>query len=81
MAFEEAKATGVGAMIDDLFDEPDYDEGPDDEASCPWCGGDGVAEYLECPEAWGEDCPSEENHIITCPQCKGSGLRKDCSVQ
>lgn len=56
----------------------DYGDGLDD--SCPWCGGDGTAEYSECPEAWGEDCPSEVNHLITCPKCKGSGRAKDCDV-
>lgn len=60
----------------------DYDDYyDDDESHCPWCGGDGFSEYLDCPEAWGEDCPSEANHLITCPQCKGSGLRSDCDVQ
>lgn len=59
-------------------DECEYE---DDDKLCPWCGGDGIAEYLDCPEAWGEDCPSEENHLITCPGCRGTGLRKDCDVQ
>jgi hypothetical protein len=47
---------------------------------CPTCGGEGVAEYNDCPEAWGEDCPSEANHLITCPNCGGSGRAKDCEV-
>lgn len=51
----------------------------DDPARCPTCGGDGTAEYYDCPESWGEDCPSEENHLIVCPNCRGSGLLKDCS--
>lgn len=58
-------------------DEEWFDEdGQDDE--CPDCGGDGFAEYLDHPEAWGEDCPSEPNHLIVCPNCRGTGLRKDC---
>ena len=60
---------------DDLFDDED------DERNCPWCGGDGFTEYDDDPGAWGEDCPSEENHLVTCSGCKGSGLRKDCDVQ
>lgn len=45
---------------------------------CPTCGGEGIAEYIDCPDAWGEDCPSEVNHLITCPNCGGSGLLEDC---
>jgi hypothetical protein len=37
------------------------------------CGGEGFIEYLECPEVWGEDCPSEVNHLVTCPDCAGTG--------
>lgn len=40
---------------------------------CPVCGGDGSVEYDDHPECWGEDCPSEVNHLITCPECGGSG--------
>jgi len=64
--------------MDEEFDDDDFDALG--EPRCPWCGGDGVAEYDECPEAWDEDCPSEKNHLITCPQCKGSGLLKDCDM-
>lgn len=60
---------------DDDWNDDDFDEPP-----CPWCGGDGEDEYSNCPEAWGEDCPSLVNHIITCPKCRGSGLAKDCDV-
>lgn len=55
-----------------------YYDGNDNDL-CPTCGGDGSAEYLDCPESWGEDCPSMMDHLITCPNCKGSGLLKDCS--
>jgi hypothetical protein len=57
------------------------DEWFDEDGICPWCGGDGIAEYLDCPEVWGEDCPSEPNHLIVCPQCRGSGNRSHCMVQ
>jgi hypothetical protein len=52
------------------------EDGPDD--CCPDCGGEGIGEYIDHPEAWGEDCPSEVNHLITCPNCGGSGRLKDC---
>ena len=61
-----------GSGSDDHWDE-------EEEPTCPTCGGDGTAEYDDCPEAWGEDCPSEMNHLIQCPNCRGSGLLKDCS--
>lgn len=62
-------------------DDRDFDpDGGEPEPWCRTCGGDGVAEYLDCPEAWGEDTPSLANHLITCPNCGGSGLAKDCQV-
>ena len=48
-------------MASDYYDELD--------SACPKCGGDGVVEYLECPELWGEDCPSLVNHLLPCPLC------------
>lgn len=49
--------------------------------ACCTCGGDGMIEYMEGgPETWGEDCPSEENHLVTCPNCRGSGLLRDCTT-
>lgn len=62
----------------------DYDEmfdDDDDRDSCPTCGGDGITEYMDDEGSWGEDCPSEVNHLVTCSNCRGSGLRKDCSTQ
>lgn len=64
----------------DDYDDDYSDHEYSDEPECPWCGGEGMAEYAESPEAWGEDCPSEVNHLIRCPQCKGSGLAKDCDI-
>ena len=67
-----------------MVDEDDWDEDDDGDHSqmehCPTCGGDGIAEYNDCPEAWGEDCPSEVNHLITCPNCGGSGKSEDAAA-
>lgn len=41
------------------------------------CGGEGFIEYADAgPSVWGEDTPSEKNHLVTCPQCYGTGLMK-----
>ena len=41
---------------------------------CDRCGGEGWIDYLDGDGSdWGEDCPSEENHPITCRQCNGTG--------
>ena len=53
---------------DDLFN----DDWMDDDI-CERCGGDGSVEYDDAPDAWGEDSPSEENHLIECPDCGGHG--------
>lgn len=59
--------------------DDDYWDG-EEEPSCPTCGGDGMIEYMEGgPEVWGEDCPSEMNHLVTCPNCRGSGCMKDAT--
>jgi hypothetical protein len=52
----------------DFNDYPD--EYWDDEDTCEMCGGDGVIEYLDHPEVWGEDCPSYQNHLLPCPECR-----------
>lgn len=62
---------------------PDDDYGPDYDDSDHWdgidntcerCGGDGTIEYLDAgPSVWGEDCPSEVNHLVECPNCEGTG--------
>jgi len=58
----------------------DFDDDGIEEPVCPSCGGEGMMEYIEAgPSAWGEDCPSEENHMVTCPNCRGSGLMKDAT--
>lgn len=40
---------------------------------CDVCGGDGMRECMDAPDEWGEDCPSEVNHLITCRECDGRG--------
>lgn len=40
---------------------------------CYLCGGDGHREYVDSPDEWGEDCPSEVNHLVTCRECDGYG--------
>ena len=43
----------------------------DDNEVCDRCGGDGFIEYADAgPSEWGEDCPSEMNHLIPCPECR-----------
>lgn len=60
---------------DDVYDGYDpYDEDLRDmDDTCYRCGGDGVLEYMDAPETWGEDSPSEDNHLVTCPECRGRG--------
>lgn len=36
---------------------------------CELCGGEGFREYNDAPDEWGEDCPSEINHLIPCRGC------------
>lgn len=59
--------------------DDDYDECDDIREACPTCGGEGFVEYMDAPEVWGEDCPSEENHLVDCPNCGGSGDAKACT--
>ncbi len=52
-------------------DEDDYD---DDEPRCTTCGGDGFVDSVAAETGrygWDDDGPGK------CPNCKGSGLRKD----
>lgn len=48
------------------------DDPPDDgadEPACDRCGDVGLIEYSSAPELWGEDSPSEPNHMVECPAC------------
>jgi DnaJ-class molecular chaperone len=62
-----------------------YPAGAEHDPSAPWnqpddcelCGGDGVKALSELgPSAWGEDCFSEQDRIVTCPDCSGTGRQK-----
>lgn len=51
------------------------------QCDCDRCGGEGHIEYDEGgPDVWGEDCPSEVNHLVACPDCDGSGGRHWCNA-
>lgn len=60
-------------------DDDDWPHDWDDSEECDRCGGDGHIEYAEGgPSVWGEDCPSEVNHLVECPECGGYGrFRKE----
>lgn len=58
--------------VNDGMDEGDYD-GDDEDNRCERCGGEGFIEYNDAPDTWGEDCPSEANHLVSCPDCGGTG--------
>ena len=63
--------------MEEPFDSRDDDQDFDRERDrCDTCGGQGFIEYFDHPEVWGEDCPSLQNHLLTCPTCRGSGVRK-----
>jgi hypothetical protein len=59
--------------VDDSIDDSmDWDDAP--EPPCYTCGGDGVVDSVaECSGRWGFD----DRGPGTCPNCNGSGLRKD----
>ena len=47
----------------------DFDGNQEDV--CPMCGGDGWVMLSECGSSeWGEDCFSEQDRAVTCPECK-----------
>lgn len=49
--------------------------GYDDNLVCERCGGEGSIEYDDAgSDVWGEDCPSEMNHLVECPACRGEGV-------
>lgn len=47
---------------------PEEWELPDDQ-ECTYCGGDGIVE--------GKDPCWDEGELVTCPNCHGTGLKKD----
>lgn len=75
-------------MFDDFGQDDEFDDGniacpacghsPTRSRSCQICGGEGSREYNDAPEEWGEDCPSEANHLIECRECDSSGIERWC---
>ena len=60
--------------IDGFGNLPDGWDDEQERCVCDRCGGDGFIEYNDGDGGdWGEDCPSEVNHLIVCRQCKGTG--------
>lgn len=52
---------------------PEYEHWEDAQI-CDHCGGEGFIEYDDGDGGdWGEDSPSEENHLIECRHCCGTG--------
>lgn len=59
-----------------MFTSEDEDD-HNDACRCDECGGEGFIEYNDAgPSYWGEDCPSEINHLVTCRTCGGTGYTK-----
>lgn len=52
-----------------------------DAWECDQCGGDGYVEYNDAPETWGEDCPSQRNHLVACPGCAGAQRDREFAVR
>lgn len=77
---ENCISSAMDAVADAALDDEDA-HGPCCKrcgGSCEWedcgrCGGGGDLKYPDCPDAWGEDSPSEVNHLIDCPDCGGFG--------
>lgn len=57
-----------GSADFDYYPAEYWDE--ENEETCDMCGGEGVIEYADYPEVWGEDCPSYQNHLLPCPECR-----------
>lgn len=52
----------------------EYDEDEMYDAGCDLCGGEGLTEYNDCYELIEmEGIPLQENHLVTCPKCGGTG--------
>ncbi|MCG8406699.1 MAG: hypothetical protein MI923_16005 [Phycisphaerales bacterium] len=57
------------AQPDDWDWDEFYAQYDEDAWECDLCGGEGFREYVDAPDEWGEDCPSEPNHLIPCRGC------------
>jgi hypothetical protein len=63
-----------GHICSACFKDEHLDDLLDDAPPCNRCGGDGLIEYGEAPEAWGGDTPDLENHFVPCPECRRAAL-------
>ncbi len=64
------------ASTDDYGDsyEDDYENFGEPHEDCECCGGEGHVELQDHSELWGEDCLSEVNRLVVCPECGGKGF-------
>jgi len=63
-------------MSDEADYDDDYDDDYGDRETCERCGGEGLIEYDDAPEVWYGDSPDLINHLVECPTCRGSGVRR-----
>lgn len=56
--------------LSELADDHHWMEAHEWAGECELCGGEGFREYLDAPDEWGEDSPSEANHLIPCRGCR-----------
>lgn len=47
----------------------EIEDNDDPDLECTYCGGEGITE--------GKNPMWDEGELVTCPNCRGSGLRKD----
>lgn len=72
----EKRVEAVKDIINEFASKPISDDDYEwfnethDWEDCPRCGGEGFIELVDAPEMWGEDCLSEENCLIDCPECR-----------
>lgn len=75
---QECRREGV---VIEVYDWDEFYSGYDQDAwDCPSCGGEGSVEYMDHPEVWGEDCPSEANHLVACPECPKNERERDEAI-
>lgn len=67
-------------MATDSNEYRGYELNDDEEDDLCWTSsGEGFFDLEDHPELWGEDCLSEMNRSVVCPNCKGSGNADDCT--
>ena len=64
--------TQPAPVLPPMFTDDDLNN--EERCICDRCGGEGFIEYNDGDGSdWGDDSPSEVNHLITCRACKGTG--------